>query len=111
SVTTSGEIIEEITVDLDQNKLEENGLTQQDIVQVIQTNHVSMPGEPIETDDEKQLTTRVVSLLTSIQDIESLTLMTNPITGDQVTVGDVGKVTLKEAESSTITRANDEDAV
>lgn len=111
SVTVSGEVVEEIKIELDQKKLEENGLIQQDIVQVIQANHVSMPGEPIETDDDKQLTTRVVSMLTSVQDIESLTVMTNPVTGEKVTIGDVGKVALKEAESSTITRANDEDAV
>lgn len=111
SVTVSGEVVEEIKIDLDQKKLEKNGLTQQDVVQVIQANHVSMPGEPIETDDEKQLTTRVVSMLTSIEDIKSLTIMTNPMSGEKVKIGNVGKVSLKEAESTTITRANDEDAV
>lgn len=111
SVTVSGELVEEIKIDLDQKKLEENGVTQQDIVQVIQSNHVSMPGEPIETDDGKQLTTRVLSMLTSVEDIESLTIMTNPISGEKVKIQDVAKVALKEAELKTITKANDEDAV
>ena len=50
-----------------------NGLVQSDIVQLIQANNVSMPGEPIETNDGKQLTTRIVSLLTSSADIQELT--------------------------------------
>lgn len=110
SVTISGEVVEEIQVDLNQKKLEENGLAQEDIVQVIQASHVSMPGESIETDD-KQLTTRVVSMLTSVDDIKEIPIMTNPITGKKVKVRDVGKVSLTEAKASTITRANEEPAV
>lgn len=110
SVTISGEVIEEIQVNLIQEKLEENGLAQEDIVQAIQTSHVSMPGEPVDIND-KQLTTRVVSTLTSIEDIKEIPIMTNPINGEKIHVRDVGKVTLKEAESSTITRANEKPAV
>lgn len=111
SVTVSGEVVEEIKIDLNQKKLEENGLTQEDVVQIIQANHVSMPGEPIEIDNQQQLTTRVVSMLTSIDDIKALPIMTNPIDGKKVKIGDIAKVSLKEAASSTITRANDEHAV
>lgn len=111
SVTVSGEFIKEINIDLNQKKLEENGLTQEDIVQMIQANQVSMPGDPIEIDEEKQLTTRVISMLTSVDDIKALPIMTNPIDGKKVKVGDLGKVTMVESEPATLTRANDEQAV
>ena len=111
SVTVSGKLVEEVQIILDQKKLEENGLVQADIVQMIQANHVSMPGEPIETTDGKQLTTRIVSTLTTISDIRGVTVGMNPLTGDKVTVGDVADVALVEAESTTETRANDQRAV
>ena len=69
SVTVTGKLVEEVQVILDQKKLEEFGVVQSDIVQAIQANNVSMPGEPIETNDGKQLTTRILSTLTTITDI------------------------------------------
>lgn len=112
SVTVSGEMIEEIEVALNPKKLEENGLTQADIVQLIQANHVSMPGEPIETDDDQRLTTRVVSQLTSLDDMKKLPLMTHPVTKKNVTLSDVASVDyVKTDTSGAITRANEQDAV
>lgn len=112
SVTVSGEMIEEIEVALNPKKLEENGLTQSDIVQVIQANHVSMPGEPIETDDDQRLTTRVVSQLTSLDDVKKLPLMTHPVTNEKITLSDVATVEYVETDSSgAITRANEQEAV
>ena len=63
SVTVSGKLVEEVQIILDQQKLESNGLAQSDIVQMIQANNVSMPGEPIETQDGKQLTTRIIKYI------------------------------------------------
>jgi len=111
SVTVSGQLSEEVKITLDENKLVEFGLSQADIVQLIQANNVSMPGEPIETDDGKQLTTRIVSLLTSVEDIGELNVTLNPVTGDQIKVKDVAEVSLSEVVSATETRANDEQAV
>lgn len=110
SVTVAGEVTEEIIVQLQQKKLEEYGLTQEDIVQVLQASQVSMPGEAIKMHDQ-QLTTRIVSRLTSIEEIKAIALAINPETGEKVEVRDVGRVALKEAESSTVTRANDQEAV
>ena len=109
SVTVSGQLVEEVKITLDEKKLEKNGLVQEDIVQLIQSNNVSMPGEPIETDDGKQLTTRIISLLTSVDDIRDLTV--NSLDGKKMKISDVGKVELAEADSLTETRANDEPAV
>ncbi|GEN84014.1 multidrug ABC transporter [Sporosarcina luteola] len=111
SVTVSGKLVEEVQVILDQKKLEQFGLVQTDVVQAIQVNNVSMPGEPIETDDGKQLTTRIISSLTTITDIRNVMVGVNPLTGDKVKVSDVADVALLEAEANSETRANDQQAV
>ncbi|MDW0115916.1 efflux RND transporter permease subunit [Sporosarcina thermotolerans] len=111
SVTVSGKLVEEVQVILDQSKLESNGMVQSDIVQAIQANNVSMPGEPIETQDGKQLTTRIISSLTSVTDIQNITVGTHPLTGKKVKISEVGKVALLEAPVSSETRANDQKAV
>ncbi|MFS0574441.1 efflux RND transporter permease subunit [Sporosarcina sp. 179-K 3D1 HS] len=112
SVTVSGKLVEEVQIVLDPEKLENNGLIQSDIVQAIQASHVSMPGEPIETTDGKQLTTRIISTLTTITDIRNVTVGMNPLTGESVTVADVASdVALVEANSATETRANEDPAV
>ncbi len=111
SVNVSGALIEEIQILLDQNKLEEKGLAQSDIVQLIQANNVSFPGDPIETEDGKQLTTRIVSTLTTVDDVRNLVVTVNPLDGQNVTVGDVSTVSLTEQEATTETRANENPAV
>ncbi|MEZ7171217.1 efflux RND transporter permease subunit [Sporosarcina sp. OR05] len=111
SVTVSGKLVEEVQVVLDQNKLGSYGLVQSDVVQAIQANNVSMPGEPIETDDGKQLTTRILSSLTSVEDIRNVLINMDPLTGKKVKVADVADVALVEPKATSETRANDEQAV
>lgn len=111
NVSVSGQFMEEVLITLDQKKLETNGLAQADIVQLVQANNVSMPGEPIETTDGKQLTTRIVSALTSVDEIKELIVTVNPLDGKKVRVKDVANVQLAEVVSTTETRANDENAV
>ncbi|MEK3935286.1 efflux RND transporter permease subunit [Sporosarcina sp. FSL W7-1349] len=112
SVTVSGALVEEVQIILNPEKLEANGLVQSDIVQAIQANHVSMPGEPIETSEGQQLTTRIISALTSITDIRNVAVGMNPLTGESITVRDVASdVALVEARSTTETRANEDPAV
>lgn len=111
SVNISGSLTEQILISLDQELLEEKGLQQSDIVQVIQANNISLPGEPIQTDDGRQLTTRVLSSLANVDEIRDLVVTVNPMDGGNVTVGDVAEVTLGEQELSSETRANEEPAV
>ena len=111
SVNVSGALVEEVQILLDQQKLEDKGLAQSDIVQLIQANNVSFPGDPIETEDGKQLTTRIVSTLTTIEDIQNLVVTVNPLDGKNVLIGDVATVALTEQETSIETRANEEPAV
>ncbi|MFJ7668017.1 efflux RND transporter permease subunit [Lysinibacillus sp. NPDC097195] len=111
SVNVSGKLVEEVQVILDESKLKAKGLTQADIIQIIQANNVSLPGEPVLTTDDKLLTTRIISTLTTPQDIADLIVSVNPIDGQTLTVGDVATVEREEQKSLTETRANDHPAV
>ncbi|WP_025113720.1 efflux RND transporter permease subunit [Lysinibacillus fusiformis] len=111
SVNVSGKLIEEIQITLDEVKLVEKGLTQADIIQIVQANNVSLPGDPVLTDDGKMLTTRIVSTLTSPEDIANLIVSVNPLTGEALTVGNLASVKRAEQPSLTTTRANEHAAV
>ncbi|MEK6267971.1 MAG: efflux RND transporter permease subunit [Planococcus sp. (in: firmicutes)] len=111
SVNISGSLIEEIQIELDQAALEERGLQQSDVVQLIQANNISLPGEPIETEDGRNLTTRIISTLTSVEEIRNLVLTIDPLEGDNITIDDVATVEISERQSSSETRTNEEPAV
>uniref|UniRef100_UPI0026144662 efflux RND transporter permease subunit n=1 Tax=Sporosarcina sp. TaxID=49982 RepID=UPI0026144662 len=111
SVNVSGKIIEDVQVILDPDKLKEHGLGQSDVVQMIQASNVSMPGDPIDTNEGRTLTTRIISSLQSISDIRDIQLGANPLTGTKIKVSDVADVALLEPKAQTETRANDEQAV
>ena len=111
SVSISGTMTEDMIIETDPVALEERGLSLTDIVQSIQASNVSLPGEPIETDDNQSLTTRVLSTLESTEEIAQLAVTVNPLTGESVTIGDLAEVTIGERNQSTITRANDQPAI
>jgi HAE1 family hydrophobic/amphiphilic exporter-1 len=111
SVNVSGALVEEVQINLDPKKLEEKGLAQSDIVQLIQSNNISLPGDPINTEDGKKLTTRIISTLTTVEDIQNLTVTVNPLDGSKITIADVASVSLGEQETPTETTANQEPAV
>lgn len=105
SVNVSGTLTEEIRITLDQNKLRDYGLSQSDIVNAVQANNISMPGETILTDG-KELTTRIISTLHSAKDIEKLAITVNPANGEKIRIGDVASVKQQKQEETTITRTN-----
>ncbi|MGN7407709.1 efflux RND transporter permease subunit [Sporosarcina sp. SAFN-010] len=111
SVSVSGKLVEEIQIVLDESKLEKNGLTQADVLQAVQASNVTMPGEPVSASGGKQLTTRIISTLNSADDVKNVIIGPNPVTGKRLYVKDVASVTLTEANSGTLTRANDQQAV
>ncbi|MBM7578285.1 efflux RND transporter permease subunit [Jeotgalibacillus terrae] len=110
SVDISNSLSEEVRISLDQTQLETYGLTQTDISNSIQSNNISFPGDSVETDG-KSLTTRILSTLTSVEDIKELVVSADPETGEDITISDVSEITLGEPEQNVITRANEEDAV
>ncbi|MGE7110158.1 efflux RND transporter permease subunit [Lysinibacillus sp. NPDC047702] len=111
SVNVSGKLVEEVQLTLDESKLVERGLTQADIIQIIQSNNVSLPGEPVLTNDGKMLTTRILSTLSTPEDIADLIVSVNPLDGKALTVGDVAAVERVEQKTMTTTRANYHPAV
>lgn len=111
SVTVSGKIIEEIQIALNAEALEERGLTQAEVVQVIQANNISLPGESINTEEGQLLTTRILSTFTSAEQIANLTLSVNPLTGEEIKISDFATVERVEQEQETITRAGEYGAV
>ena len=111
SVNVSGKVIEEIQIALNAEALEARGLTQAEVVQVIQANNISLPGEPINTEQGQLLTTRILSTFTSAEQIANLTLSVNPLTGEAVKISDFATVERVEQEQDTITRAGEYGAV
>jgi hydrophobic/amphiphilic exporter-1 (mainly G- bacteria), HAE1 family len=110
SVNLSGTSVQEVRVELDQEKLRTYKLSQSDIVEMIRANDVSMPGDTILTDG-KELTTRIISTLDSVDTLKNLTVFTNPLTKQKVTLKDVGKVELRKQDDRTITRTNQSPSV
>ncbi|MGG7618609.1 efflux RND transporter permease subunit [Bacillus coreaensis] len=110
SVNLSGTSEKEVKVELDQEKLKAYSLSQSDIVDLIQANNISMPGNPILTEG-KQLTTRIISTLDSIDTLKNLTVSMNPLTGDEIQLRDVSNVKLENRDDRTITRTNENPSV
>ncbi|HET7616024.1 MAG TPA: efflux RND transporter permease subunit, partial [Bacillales bacterium] len=108
SVNTRGLKVDEIKVKLDQEKLKDHHLTQNDVVAALQGSNVSLPGSSVKSGN-KQLTTRVLSPLHSVSDIKQVKL-TSP-TGESVTVAEVSKVDVEPKNDHIITRNNQKPAV
>ncbi|MGA9227239.1 MAG: efflux RND transporter permease subunit [Mesobacillus sp.] len=110
SVNLSGTSVQEVRVELDQQKLKKFNISQSDIVDLIRANDVSMPGDTILTNG-KELTTRVISTLDSVDTLKNLTVFSNPVTKQKVKLQDVGKVELQKQDDRTITRTNQSPSV
>lgn len=110
NVSISGMTTDDIIVTLNQDRLREYNLTQDDIVSVLRANDISLPGDPVVTNDQ-QLTTRIISQLQSVTDISNLVIRTNPVTGGKILLSDVAAIEEKARNQSAITRADGQPAV
>lgn len=110
NVNLSGTITEEIKVEIDQEALEEFFLTQSDIVNILRANSISLPGNTIESEG-RELTTRVISTIDSLEAIEDLAITIDPLSGEEIVLSDLAEVTLAPANQNTITRANQKPAL
>lgn len=110
SIDITGQAIDEIVVELDQDALKEYGLDQSDVVSMIRAHNVTSPGGIVQSGD-LQYTTRVLFEMTSIEDIENIVLTRNPQTGVEVSVADVALVELIPENTSAITRTNQEPSI
>ncbi|MBU8904996.1 efflux RND transporter permease subunit [Desertibacillus haloalkaliphilus] len=107
NIDTSGRIVEHIRVQLDQEQLETFQLAQEDIVSLIQSHHITLPGGTVQSGDHR-LTTRVMSTLEGTEDIRSLVVAIDPETYEEITVADVGTVEIVPEEIRSISRTNQE---
>lgn len=110
SVNLSGTTIKEVRIELNQDKLKEYGLSQSDVVDVIQANDISMPGDTILTNG-KELTTRIISSVDSINTLKELTVTVNPLNGEKIKIKNIGKVQFVQKDDRTITRTNQQPSV
>ncbi|WP_082341261.1 efflux RND transporter permease subunit [Sporosarcina globispora] len=110
SVNLSGTAIKEVRVELDQEKLRDFKLSQADVVDVIESNNISMPGDPVLTEG-KELTTRIISSIDSLDTLKKLTVTIDPATGNKVSLDDISEVQLTSQDDRTITRTNQSPSV
>ncbi len=110
SVNVSGTLTKRVRVLVDQNKLRTYRLSQQDIANFISANNVSLPGETVVI-DERQLSTRILSTVQSVDELKKLVITINPLTNERIRLQDVAKVELVSDEQQTITRTNEQPSV
>lgn len=110
SVSMTGMTAEDIVVTLKENKLRDYQLTQNDIVSILRANQVSLPGDPVVANG-KQLTTRIISQLQSVDEIANLVIVKNPITGQNIRLQDVAEIEKKERNQRIITRTDGTHAI
>lgn len=107
SVNLSGLTTDEISVTLDQEKLRDYKISQSEIVDVIRANSVTTPGDTVVTEG-KQLTTRVMSTIDSLDVLKNIVVKKDPADGENISLQEVAEVKITPQKSNTITRANQE---
>ncbi|MCR2820932.1 efflux RND transporter permease subunit [Lederbergia panacisoli] len=110
SVNITGNLVEEINVTLNQDELKKYQLSQAEVVNIIQANNISTPGETVLTEG-KELTTRIMSMVHSADEIANLAITVNPINGEKIRIKDVATVKQQEQTAESITRTNEKPSV
>ncbi|WP_035186453.1 efflux RND transporter permease subunit [Alteribacter aurantiacus] len=110
SIDTLGDVVDEIQISLNQDDLEEFGLTQDEVVSALQAHNVTQPGGSVRSGDF-ELTTRVLFELTSVEDIEDVVVTQDLESGDDVTVADIATVELTPESGDVITRTNQDGSI
>ncbi|QQK78653.1 efflux RND transporter permease subunit [Salicibibacter cibi] len=109
-VDEAGSITELYEVELNQDDLNDANMQQSDVVDMIQGNDIAVPGGIVE-DEDRNITTRVLSELTDQEDLEELVISQDPETGDDITLDDVASISFSTEDEDAITRANQEAAM
>ncbi|PFA66334.1 MFS transporter [Bacillus sp. AFS015802] len=110
NVNVSGSLKDEVIIELNQQSLKDNRLSQSDVINTIRANNITAPGDTIDTNGQT-LTTRVLSKLESVDELKKLVLQVNPQSGKKITLSDVATVEKRQQDTNTITRANQEPAI
>ncbi|WP_339149447.1 MULTISPECIES: efflux RND transporter permease subunit [unclassified Sutcliffiella] len=107
SVNVTGGFEEEIKVTLNEETLEENNLTQSQIVQLIQGNNLTLPGGVIEENGEK-LNLRILAKVETVEALRELPVSMKPNGADMeiISLGDVAEVELAPKDVTSFARTN-----
>lgn len=115
SLTISGLDTREILVELDTEVLQDFGLSQQDISDIIQSKNLSVPaGTIVDEEAGYTITTRTTSSIDSIDELREIVLFEMPDEEGNVTtitLDDVAEVSLNSESDDIITRLNQVDAL
>ncbi|AXF56713.1 efflux RND transporter permease subunit [Salicibibacter kimchii] len=109
-INEAGSLTELYEVTLDQDELDDANVEQSDIVDMIQGHDVAVPGGVVE-DEDRNITTRVLSELTDREDLEELVVSLDPETGDDITLDDVATISFTTEDEDAITRVNQDAAM
>ncbi|QQK74437.1 efflux RND transporter permease subunit [Salicibibacter cibarius] len=109
-INEAGSLTELYEVALNQDDLNDANLQQSDVVDMIQGHDVAVPGGVIE-DEDRNITTRVLSELTDQEDLEELVVSIDPETGDDITLDDVADISFTTDDEDAITRVNQDSAM
>lgn len=104
NVNYAGGLTEQFEVNINQKKLKENKLTQDDIVHLIESHEIALPGGTVETDDHT-LTTRVLNSIDGEDGLKDLAIT------DDLKLSDIADVKLDTEKQTAITRANQQPAL
>ena len=112
SVNTVGGIEEEIVVTLNEEKLSQYSLSQQQIVQLIKGNNLTMPGGVIEEAHEK-LNFRVLAKVETIEQLAALPVSVSmgDFGPDVVTLEEVADVSLAQKDVTSISKTNGQESI
>ncbi|HBW36789.1 efflux RND transporter permease subunit [Desulfosporosinus sp. BICA1-9] len=112
SVSVAGGFNEEVLVHLNQDKLNQNNLTQEKITQLIQANNLTYPGGVL-TQDNKELNLRVIGKVDSIDILRQLPLSMIPdrTAVKIVTLADVAKVEMVKKDMNSIAHTNGKESL
>jgi len=108
AVTISGAPDPRVEVDLDLDKLQKKGLTTASVQQTLQSSGLVTSAGSINAGD-RTLSVNVGERLRSASDVADLRMLTPD--GSKVRIGDVAKVTEKNAPATSISRTNGQDSL
>lgn len=112
SISESGTLTEQYEIIVDQEALENNGLTQNNVVETIRASDVVVPGGVITDEEaEERISTRILSELNSQEEVEQLVVSQDPQTGENVLISDVATMSLTTEDQNIITRINQENSI
>ncbi|MEM8894892.1 MAG: efflux RND transporter permease subunit, partial [Bacteroidota bacterium] len=100
-----GEVTEEVSVNVDPNRLDALGVSLLQVVGAINSANITIPSGAIETLSNRQ-GVRFSSRFYTLSEIENITVFDNPMLGQSVKLSEVATVSMNRSSHQVITRIN-----